>query len=172
MAVATHQALASVEAARGLDLRIGGPALLVPLRQRKNRSCTTVGTLVKVDRFIPAAPEVVWDLLVDTTRWPAWGPSITAAELDHDGSRIRAGSTGRVRTAVGVWVPFRVTEFDDGRRWSWVVAGIPATSHSVDPAPGGCRVGFGVPLLAAPYALVCRAALERIDRLAQEAVAP
>jgi len=189
MAVATHQALASVEAARGLDLRIGGPALLVPLRQRKNRSCTTVGTLVKVDRFIPAAPEVVWDLLVDTARWPEWGPSVTAVELTNTGganstgtsntdstdassTRISPGATGRVRTAVGVWVPFRVTEFDDGRRWSWVVAGIPATSHSVDPAPGGCRVGFGVPLLAAPYALVCRAALERIDRLAQEAVAP
>ncbi len=131
-----------------------------------------VGPHVMVDRFVPAAPEVVWDLLVDTTRWPEWGPSVTAVELDHDGSRIRATSTGRVRTAVGVWVPFRITDFDDARRWSWVVAGIPATTHTVDPAPGGCRVGFGVPLLAAPYTLVCRVALERIDRLARNAVEP
>jgi hypothetical protein len=128
---------------------------------------------VVVDRFVPAAPEVVWDLLVDTSRWPEWGPSVTAVELDYahathaTTARITAGSTGRVRTAVGVWVPFRITGFNDGRRWSWNVAGIPATSHTVEPAPGGCRVGFGVPLLAAPYALVCRVALERIDRLAR-----
>lgn len=126
-----------------------------------------------VDRFVPAAPEVVWDLLVDTSRWPEWGPSVTAVELDYahathaTTARITAGSTGRVRTAVGVWVPFRITEFDDGRRWSWNVAGIPATSHTVEPAPGGCRVGFGVPLLVAPYALVCQVALARIERLAR-----
>jgi hypothetical protein len=128
---------------------------------------------VVVDRFVPAAPEVVWDLLVDTSRWPEWGPSVTAVELDDapatpaTGTRITAGSTGRVRTAVGVWVPFRITGFNDGRRWSWNVAGIPATSHTVEPAPGGCRVGFGIPLLVAPYALVCQVALARIERLAR-----
>ncbi len=141
-----------------------------------------------VDRFVPAAPEVVWDLLVDTDRWPEWGPSVTAVELTGaegtglvgadpgiDGrhtTRIHAGSTGRVRTAVGVWAPFRITGFDDGRSWSWDVAGIPATTHTLKPAAGGCRVGFGVPLVAAPYALVCRVALERIDRLARNAVEP
>ena len=130
-----------------------------------------VGPHVVVDRFVPAAPGVVWDLLVDTARWPDWGPSVTAVELEHDGSRIRAGSTGRVN-AVGVWVPFRITDFDEGRRWSWVVAGIPTTTHSVEPAAGGCRVGFGVPLVAAPYALGCRVALGRIDRLARNAVEP
>ena len=138
----------------------------------KISSARPVGPHVVVNRFVPAAPEAVWDLLVDTTRWPEWGPSVTSVELDHDGSRIRAGSTGRVRTAVAVWVPFRITDFNDARRWSWVVAGIPATSHTIESAPGGCRVGFGVPVLAAPYALVCRAALERIDRLAREAVEP
>ena len=122
---------------------------------------------VVVDRFVPAAPGVVWDLLTDTTRWSDWGPSVSAVELDGGGTHVEAGSTGRVRTAVGVWVAFRITDFVDGRRWSWDVAGIPATTHTVEPTPGGCRVGFGVPLLAAPYALVCRVALERIDRLAR-----
>lgn len=113
---------------------------------------------------MPVEPGVAWELLVDPAHWPDWGPSVTAVDV-ADG-RLRAGSTGRVRTAVGVWVPFRVTEFDDGRAWSWSVAGVPATTHTVEPLPGGCRVSFGVPAVAAPYALVCRAALQRIEALA------
>ena len=62
-----------------------------------------------------------------------------------------------------------MTEFDDGRSWAWTVAGVPATTHTVEPAPGGCRVSFGIPTLAAPYALVCLAALRRIELLAQTA---
>ncbi len=122
---------------------------------------------VSVSRFVPVAPSVVWDLLVDTSRWAEWGPSVT--EVDVPDVLLRARSTGRVRTAFGVWVPFTVTEFDDCRSWAWTVAGVPATNHTVEPAPGGCRVSFGVPALAAPYALVCRAALRRIERLAQAA---
>jgi hypothetical protein len=32
--------------------------------------------------------------------------------------------------------------------------------------PDRCRVGFGVPWVAAPYLLVCRAAIIRIRRIA------
>jgi hypothetical protein len=60
----------------------------------------------------------------------------------------------------------------DPKTWAWTVAGVPATTHTVEPAPGGCRVAFGVPTPAAPYALVCRAALRRIERLAQAATIP
>jgi len=121
-------------------------------------------TSISVSRFIPIAPEVVWELFVDTSRWPQWGPSVTAVDLPE--VRIRAGSRGRVRGPGGVWVPFEVTAFDEGRHWAWKVAGIPTTTHSVAPAPGGCTAAFGVPVIAAPYALVCRVALERIERLA------
>ena len=65
----------------------------------------------------------------------------------------------------GVWVPFRVTAFERGRRWAWSVAGVPATTHLVEPIAGGCRVTFGVPVLAAAYAPVCAVALRRIERL-------
>jgi hypothetical protein len=71
-----------------------------------------------------------------------------------------------VRTVLGAWLPFEVTEFTEGRSWRWRVAGLPATSHLVEPRPGGCRVTFGVPFAAAPYALVCQEALRRIERLA------
>ena len=43
--------------------------------------------------------------------------------------------------------------------------GDPATAHTVEPTTTGCRVGFGVPLVGAPYLLVCRAGLARIDEL-------
>ena len=119
---------------------------------------------ISVGRTMAVDPSVAWDLLVDTTRWSEWGPSVTA--VDAPDVRLRAHSTGRVRTAVGVWVPFTVSEFDDGRSWAWTVAGVTATTHTVEPAPGGCRVTFGVPAVAAAYALVCRVALRRIERLA------
>lgn len=124
-------------------------------------------TSISVSRSIPTAPEVVWELFVDTSRWPQWGPSVTAVDLPE--VRLRAGSSGRVRTPAGVWVPFEVTGFDEGHRWSWKVAGIPATTHSVEAAPGGCTASFGIPAIAAPYALVCRVALARIGRLATAA---
>ncbi len=122
---------------------------------------------ISVSRVIPVDPSVVWDLLVDTSRWSEWGPSVTRVDLPT--VKLRAGSTGRVRSPLGFWLPFTITGFEDGRAWSWTVAGIPATTHTVEPTPDGCRVTFGVPMLAAPYALVCRAALRRIERLAQAA---
>lgn len=122
---------------------------------------------VTASRVVPVDPGIVWDLLVDTTRWSEWGPSVRAVDLPE--RHIRAGSKGRVRTAVGLWVPFEVTEFVDGCSWAWKVVGVPATTHFVDPLDRGCRVTFGLPTAAAPYALVCRAALGRIDRLARAA---
>lgn len=130
---------------------------------------------ISVGRDIAVEPSVAWELLVDTARWPQWGPSVTGAELtgvDLDASRIRAGSTGRVRTALGVWLPFSVTHFEPGHSWAWRVAGIPATTHRVVPHERGCRVEFGIPALAAPYAMVCRAALRRIERLALDPKTP
>ena len=141
---------------------------------------------LSVGRDVAAEPSVVWDLLVDTERWSQWGPSVAEVELtdvaepigvgtdaiDLDAQRIRAGSTGRVRTALGVWLPFAVTHFEPGRSWAWRVAGIPATTHCVVPHDRGCRVEFGIPALAAPYAVVCQAALRRIERLALDPKTP
>lgn len=119
-------------------------------------------------RIIDAPPEAVWALLVDTRRWPAWGPTVQAVEADPP--IIAAGNRGRVRTSVGFWLPFEITALaDDGplRSWSWKVAGIPATSHRVEDIDAGrrCRVGFAVPVVATPYLAVCAAALRRLERL-------
>ncbi len=117
-----------------------------------------------VDRIVAAPPEVVWSLVAHTRRWPDWGPSVRA--VDPADSEVTPGLTGRVRSVAGPWLAFRVTTVEPGRAWAWSVAGVPATGHRVDPHPDGCRVTFTVPWWAAPYRLVCAAALRRIERLA------
>ncbi|HEX2576259.1 MAG TPA: hypothetical protein VHK88_07905 [Aquihabitans sp.] len=99
---------------------------------------------------------------------PEWGPTVAAARIDDggDGTRIRPGARGAIRPPVGPWIPFRVTAFVPGVSWAWRVAGVPATAHRVeDLGDGRCRVGFRVPLVAAPYAAVCAVALRRIEAL-------
>ena len=126
--------------------------------------------MITVSRCVEATPEAAWDVLASTRAWTRWGPSVTA--VDPADSTISSGMRGRVRTPVGIWLPFRITGFDPPHRWAWSVLGIPATSHRVDPAPGGCRISFGVPVAAFPYLLVCRVALRRIAELLAAADAP
>lgn len=118
-----------------------------------------------VEVFAPAA--AAWNLLTDTSRWPQWGPLVSRVE--SGGQFIGPGSTGRIQTIIGIWLPFLVTEWVDGQRWSWEVAGIAATGHRVEPlGPDRCRVVFEVPLLAAPYLAVCRLAAERIRNILEQ----
>ena len=113
-----------------------------------------------------AAPRAaVWDIFVDTRRWPEWGPSVR--EVVCSDRKIRAGSAGRVRTALGFWIPFEITDFDPPRRWCWKVGGLPATGHRVDEEPaGGSLVVFEVPFAAFPYGIICLVAARRIARIA------
>lgn len=122
-----------------------------------------VSTHLDVGRELPVPASVAWRLLTDTRTWPWWGPSISAVDLDPP--VITAGARGRIRTSVGVWLPFEITDLVPGARWSWRVFGVPATGHRVETTPNGCRVVFEVPTVAAPYAAVCRLALRRMARL-------
>lgn len=108
-----------------------------------------------------ASRDAVWRAFRDTRRWPDWGPSVRA--VDCPDRYVRAGSTGHVTTLGGLRVPFEVTTCTDGR-WTWDVAGLPATGHRVTSDP--VVAAFEVPLVAAPYAAVCRRALPRLDRVA------
>ncbi|GGI08645.1 SRPBCC family protein [Egicoccus halophilus] len=117
---------------------------------------------LEVGRVMPGAPERAWRLLTDTRTWPDWGPTIRGVEVAEP--RIGPDTTGRVRTLAGVALPFRVTDFAEGVRWRWRVAGVPATGHRVEAHPEGCRVVFEVPVLAAAYTVVCRVALHRIEQ--------
>ena len=115
-----------------------------------------------VSRCIAAPPSAAWELLSATDSWTRWGPSVTAVEPSD--SELAHGLRGRVRTPIGIWLPFRITDLEEQRSWSWTILGIPATSHHVDAAPEGCRVTFSVPFIGYPYLLVCQLALKNIAR--------
>ncbi|MDS0292885.1 SRPBCC family protein [Halogeometricum luteum] len=136
-------------------------------RTRTGIERTPDGRRLVVARVVDAPASAAWDVLTDTRTWTEWGPSVSAV---RGPDRIGPGATGEVRiTGVGAWVPFEVTEYDEGAmRWTWAVARVPATGHRVDVlGDRRCRVAFEVPLLAAAYAPVCRRALRAIARLAE-----
>lgn len=124
---------------------------------------TPDGHRLVVSRAIDAPRDRVWELFVDTHEWPNWGPSITGVETTD--RRIQEGTTGRVRTVGGLWLSFEVTACAD-YRWTWRVARIPATGHRVELLNEGCRAAFEIPLLAAPYVIVCHRALATLESLA------
>ncbi len=118
---------------------------------------------IGVEREMDARPEEVWNVLVDTRRWADWGPSVK--EVESSDRYIRRGTTGKIRTPVGLWLPFEITEYEEGSYWAWDVARIGATGHRVEAVVGGTRVSFELPVYAVGYAPVCRRALERIEEL-------
>ncbi|WP_435358399.1 SRPBCC family protein [Haloarchaeobius sp. DFWS5] len=126
-------------------------------------AATPDGRRIEVTRDLPVSRMLAWELLTDTWRWPEWGPTVT--DVDADDRFIAAGDTGKVQLFHGPWVPFEIT-FSDGERWTWDVAGLPATGHRAEYlGEDRCRVVFEVPLVAAPYVPVCQHALRAIERL-------
>jgi hypothetical protein len=111
---------------------------------------------------VPA--EDVWDFITDTTRWPKWGPSVTAVDCEE--RFIRKGSRGRLRIPFGIWIPFVITDYEDKKYWSWSIRGIRATGHRIEHLGEGiCTLIFEVPALAAPYLIICWIAIRRIQNL-------
>jgi hypothetical protein len=126
---------------------------------------TPDGRRLEVSRRVAAAPDRVWRVLTDTELWPRWGPSVTDVECTD--RFVREGSTGRVRIPGGLRLPFTVRTCRD-RRWTWDVAGVPATGHRVEARANGALAVFELPVLVVGYAPVCRRALGRIAELAVE----
>ncbi len=121
--------------------------------------------MLSVHRVIPAPPQAAWKLLTDVDAWPQWGPSVRGARLNPPHQELCLHATGVVQTPLGLQASFVVTDFDPGRHWAWKVAGVPATSHRVDPVEAGARVTMSVPWWAAAYLTVCGLALRRIEKL-------
>ncbi|TSD15713.1 SRPBCC family protein [Haloglomus irregulare] len=124
---------------------------------------TPDGRRLVVARRTRAPATAVWRAFRDTRRWPDWGPTVRA--VDCEDRYVERGSTGHVTTVGGLRLPFEVTSCADGR-WTWDVARLPATGHRVHDGSEPVAA-FELPLAAAPYAVVCRRALERLDRVAR-----
>ncbi len=131
-----------------------------------DRSCSLKihAGCIHISRDIKASCRDTWEIITDTSQWPLWGPSV--AEVECTERFITKGTRGRIKTTLGLWVNFEITGFEEGRSWSWHVAGFPATGHRIEESEDRvCRLVFEVPLLAAPYAIVCNRALNRIADL-------
>ncbi|WIV66264.1 SRPBCC family protein [Natrialbaceae archaeon AArc-T1-2] len=128
------------------------------------------GTRLEVSHVVAEPPAAAWDLLVDTHRWPDWGPTITGVEATD--RRIRTGTTGRIQLAAGPWLPFEITDCDpEARSWTWNVACVPATCHRVETlGEERCRIVFELPTVAAGYVPVCLRALEALADCLEEGV--
>jgi len=110
---------------------------------------------------LPADAGDVWELFADTRRWPEWGPSVS--DVRSEERYVREGLEGQVKVLGAAWVPFEVTTAAE-RRWTWAVAGIPATGHRVETVgPGRSRAVFELSPLAAGYVPVCQRALKRME---------
>jgi len=121
-------------------------------------------TRISVGKLYHSSPPLVWELITDTAQWPRWGPTIKRVRFPE--RFIRKGSSGQVLTALGIWLPFAIDEYEHASFWSWKVAAIKATGHRLQASEtGGCYLWFEVPMVAAPYALVCQMALGRIENL-------
>jgi len=120
---------------------------------------------IEVSQAIQAPRSEVWDLLTYTNRWAEWSPFVS--DVDCPRRRINEGTTGRVKTPIGVPVPFEVTEYESEEYWEWNIARIPATGHRVGRASGKTVVVIEVPIHAAGSAPLCRRALDSLREVAQ-----
>lgn len=115
---------------------------------------------------IRAPADRVWRLLTEFRSWPGWGPSVR--DVESDAEAVAPGVTGRVHTALGVWLPFAIDDFEEGRYWDWSVAGLRATGHRVSPLSAHrTRVVFTVSRRYLPYVPVLAWGLRRLKRIAE-----
>jgi len=120
---------------------------------------------MQVVRTINAPLDKVWEILTDTRQWPIWGPSV--CHVDSPKRYIYSGLQGRLKTIVGVWVTFEITNCEAPFFWDWKVAGFTATGHRLRKLnENKCELIFELPFAVFPYALICRQAANRIACLA------
>ena len=91
---------------------------------------------------INAPADVVWDVLRDAERWPDWTPTVTSVRFVDKGP-LAVGSRAVIRQPRLPPALWRVTEFEEGRLFTWVTKS-PGVSvfgrHVVAPREPGARV--------------------------------
>jgi uncharacterized protein YndB with AHSA1/START domain len=105
---------------------------------------------VAAESVISAAPEAVWELVADATRYPQWGPWSAAGYRGT--ARHALGAVYWLRSASRAYGRYvttveRVEEIDQGRRIVYtVVGGMPVRGYrgevTLTAIPGGTRVSW------------------------------
>jgi len=118
---------------------------------------------VSVD--IQAPPDRVWAIMSDVRRWHEWTASITSIRRLDEGP-LRVGSRAMVRQPKIPPALWRVTDLDEGRRFSWVTGSPIARAtghHSVEPLADGSRATLALEFSGILGALFARL-LDDINR--------
>lgn len=110
---------------------------------------------IAITTDVAAAPDIVWPVIADVTRWSEWTASITSVELLDDGP-FRVGSRAKVRQPGFPAVVWTVTDLVEGSSFTWEARtpGLRSTgTHAVRPVPAGSAVDTVAPATAdAPVA--------------------
>ena len=112
------------------------------LQRSTHRWLTRDQVQIEVQVEIHRAPDVVWPVLVDVERWPEWTPSVTAVER-LDQSAFGIGSRVRIRQPKLKTMVWRVSEFSQGRLFTWDTRNVGSStvgSHEIKPTPRGSLV--------------------------------
>lgn len=91
---------------------------------------------------INAAPQRVWEVMLDAERWPEWTPSVTSVELLDKSMAV--GNRALIRQPELPPAKFRITALEPGRSFTWAT-GYPGivfvhAHHTVETIAGGARV--------------------------------
>ena len=95
---------------------------------------------------VSASPEKVWAVYTDVERWPEWTPVMKKIERLEDGP-LALGSTARIEAKGGPPSVWTVTEFTEGRSFTWEskARGVKLVAwHVIDADGEGSRVRLGV----------------------------
>lgn len=114
---------------------------------------------------IQAPPDRVWAVMSDIRRWHEWTPSITSIRRLDEGP-LRVGSRAMIRQPKIPPALWRVTEIEEGRRFSWVTGSPIARAtgrHDVEPLAGGSRATLSLEYSGILGALIARL-LDGINR--------
>jgi uncharacterized membrane protein len=114
---------------------------------------------------IQAPPDRVWAIMSDVRRWHEWTASITSIRRLDEGP-LRVGSRAMVRQPKVPPALWRVTELEEGRRFSWVTGSPIARAtghHSVEPLADGSRATLALEFSGILGALFARL-LDDINR--------
>jgi uncharacterized protein YndB with AHSA1/START domain len=91
---------------------------------------------------VAAAPERVWEVLVDVENWPGWTPSVTSITRLDEGP-FRVGSRVRIKQPRLPVVTWTVTELSSGASFTWIATGPgfrTTASHRIHPGEPGSVV--------------------------------